>query len=391
MAVAACSLLVMFHLTFAGSKDRGAELQAFFEEVDGNYPFFELKGNREFWDRAKPVLLSQASAADTDTAFVGVVTEALRYLRDSHVRVRSAAEAPARPRLYYPGLSFTPAKGQRVAVLWPGDYEDVLQPGDLITAIDGEPAWPDMEARAEGYWAECFCSSPQRARMLTYRIPLRGELGTTKTLTYERDGVSRTLEVSARREAQGWPHHYNLPEDLQKAGSALYHAQLDDGVGFMWLRRLGDDTPQSVLEAAVAHPAARGWIVDLRGNGGGGYSSRLVTFLAALPQPVAVLIDAGCISAGETLARDLRRAAAARLFGTPTAGASSAKYTWRFPSGVAEVVLPRRSRWRNDGQPIEFNGIQPDEVVWPEPADLRAGRNTELLRAHAWIVEQRRK
>jgi C-terminal processing protease CtpA/Prc len=125
--------------------------------------------------------------------------------------------------------------------------------------------------------------------------------------------------------------------------------------------------------------------VDLRGNSGGGYDEALVKAIQALPRPSAALIDAGCISAGETLARDFARYAGARLFGSTTAGSSSSKQQWAFPSGIATVTFSVRSRWRADSKPIEFNGIDPDEVVEEVPAEMARGQNSAILRAEEYL------
>ena len=117
-------------------------------------------------------------------------------------------------------------------------------------------------------------------------------------------------------------------------------------------------------------------------------TTALITRIEKFPRPVAVLIDAGCVSAGETLARDFRTKANARLFGQPTAGSSSSKYQWSFPSGIATLSLPTRSRFRADRKPIEFHGIAPDEVVHPVPEDLQEGRNTCIRRAEAWLSQR---
>src|SRR5512143_3250484 len=101
----------------------------------------------------------------------------------------------------------------------------------------------------------------------------------------------------------------------------------------MYLRYVRTETGPGMRQALAAYPDAKGWILDLRGNGGGGYDDKLIGLLKTLPRPVAVLLDAGCISAGETLARDLARNADARLIGARTAGASSSKRQWTFPSG----------------------------------------------------------
>jgi hypothetical protein len=155
----------------------------------------------------------------------------------------------------------------------------------------------------------------------------------------------------------------------------------------MYLRRVDASVPGGVDEALRTYPSLRGWVVDLRGNSGGGYDRQLIERIRRFPKPVAVLIDAGCISAGETLARDFRALAEARLFGSKSAGSSSSKRTWSFPSGIASIRFPVRSRWRNDRRPVEFNGIDPDVQVEAVPEELRAGKNSAILRAHEYILQ----
>ncbi len=94
---------------------------------------------------------------------------------------------------------------------------------------------------------------------------------------------------------------------LVRVGPSFFYTKLPSGVGYMYLRRVDSSITQGIQEAMKAHPDAHGWIVDLRGNGGGGYGQELLDEIKQLPRPVAGLIDAGCMSAGETLARDLRR------------------------------------------------------------------------------------
>ena len=99
------------------------------------------------------------------------------------------------------------------------------------------------------------------------------------------------------------------------------------------------------------------------------------------------LIDAGCIYAGETLARDLERYADARLLGARTAGSSSSKRQWTFPSGIATVTFSTRTRWRTDGQPIEFNGIEPHTALEAVPKEVAQGLNPEIRRAEEYLAK----
>ena len=363
------------------------DLAAFFDELDAAYPFFDLKGIREDWAQAKRELTEKVKACGSDPEFLGIVVEAIRALHDSHVWLQDAkAEIPPLPKEYYPGVSFMPAtKGRVVVMASAGKYAGTLATGVLVTHIDGEDARAYLENRAKKAWTTSFASSPQRTRLYEFRIPLKGASGERHTITYRAEGEERDLTVTCDLEARGWPHVYHLPEGLVRVGRSFWHTRLDDGAGYLYLRRVDQSAEPGMRQALETHADAKGWIVDLRGNGGGGYGEGLIAQVARLPRPVAVLIDAGCMSAGETLARDLRRLAGARLFGSRTAGSSSAKRTWSFPSEIASVSLPVRSRWRNDGQPIEYNGIVPDVEVEAVPEEVALGRNSAICRAQGYL------
>ncbi len=380
-----------------GSKDQAttayqSDLTAFFDEVDHTYPFFDLKGIRADWADAKRRLAEQAASCQSDTEFLGIVRDAIGCLRDSHMRIRNAkGELPPWPKKYYPGLAFMPATDNRVVVMWADkQHLDKLELGTVVTKIDGKDARKYLEDRASEAWKEGYTSSPQRARLYAYRIPLKGKKGQKHTITYLTGGsgtVARDLVVTCEMEARSWPHFYHRPQGLTRVGRSLFYSKLAGGAGYMYLRYVDGNTHRGIAQAIGAHPDAKGWILDLRGNGGGGYGRSLHEAIARIPKPVAVLIDAGCMSAGETLARDLRRAAGARLFGSKTAGSSSSKRSWTFPSGIASVTFSTRSRWRNDRKPIEFNGIEPNGKVEAVPEEVVQGLNSAILRAEAYLAK----
>jgi hypothetical protein len=371
-----------------------SDLAAFFKEVDATYPFFDLKGIREDWNRTKTRLSDKVKACESGTEFLGLVIEAMACLRDAHLNLRDAkAPLPEPPKLYYPGLAFLPAPEGRIIVLWAAEpYGDKLKPGTVVTQIDGQDARAFLEAKGKELWTRpdnpFSVSSPQRARMYAYRLPFAGPRGTTHTLRYRATGQEQEWSVICEAEVRGWVHTYNLPAGLKRASGSVRHGRLPSGAGYLYLRKVGPETESGIRQALEAHAEARGWVVDLRGNGGGGYDDKLIECLKDLPRPVAVLIDAGCISAGETLARDLARHAGARLLGSPTAGSSSSKRTWTFPSGIASVTFSTRSRWRTDGQPIEFNGIVPDVEIEAVPEEVARGLNSEILRAEEHLAAQ---
>ena len=368
-----------------------SDMEAFVRQVDKACPFLSLKGIAGDWTNAKPGLVQRAKRCRSDEEFLGIVIDAIRILRDGHMGIRQSRVAiPALPPRYYPGLSLLPATDGRIAVMHaPQALADTLATGTVVTKIDGIDARRYLEQRAEAAWNQGgFFSSPQRARLFEYRLALRGDRGHKHTIGYQDEGEERSLTLECQATARGWPHTYNLPGDLRRVGRSFFHTKLARDVGYMYLRRVDTSVPNGIDEALEAHPNVRGWIVDLRGNSGGGYDRGLIERIERFGRPVAVLIDAGCTSAGETLARDFRVHADARLFGSKSAGSSSVKRTWSFPSGIASIQFPVRSRWRSDRKPIEFNGIDPDVPVEAVPEQLKAGCNSAILRAQEYIIRE---
>jgi hypothetical protein len=370
-----------------------ADWAAFVREVDQNYPFFELKGIRRDWAEAKSRLTERVLTCTSDSEFLGIVAEAIRCLRDAHMGLgQTKVPPPAWPQRYYPGVSFMPATQNRICVMSGEAHADRLKPGTVVTKIDGRDARTVLEEKATEAWGAdtpypVSVSSPQRARLFAYRWPLIASSNQTHTLHYLADGREQELRVTCVVEPRGWPHTYNLPVTLTRADRSVSYTKLPSGAGYMYLRSVATETATGMRRALEAHPDAQGWILDLRGNGGGGYDTNLLAQLEALPRPVVALTDAGCISAGETLARDLVQLAGARLMGTRTAGASSSKREWEFPSGIASVTFSTRSRWRGDGQPIEFNGIVPDDEIEAVPEEVARGLNSEILRAQEYLLK----
>ncbi len=369
------------------------DMDEFVKEVDEEYPFFELKGIRSDWTDAKEELRQRAKNCKSDQEFLLIMYDAVRTLRDGHMGARKArVQLPTLPPRYYPGISFLPATNGRVVIMYaPEAHAGTLKTGVVVTKIDGTDARQWLEKRTEAAWNEGgFFSSLQRARLFEYRQGLRGEQGEKHTISCLVDGREEQFELMCDTVARGWPHTYNMPADSKRVGRSFYYTKLASDVGYMYLRRVDASVPAGIDEALAAHPSVPGWIVDLRGNGGGGYGRDLIERMEKFPRPAAVLIDAGCMSAGETLARDFRALADARVFGSKTAGCSSAKRTWTFPSGIASLSFPTRSRWRGDRKPIEFNGIDPDVEVETVPEELLEGNNTAILRAEEYIVGKSR-
>lgn len=365
-----------------------ADLQAYFKEVEANYPFFKVKGLSKGWTKSKKALLKRARACKNDAGFIPIVRDALAQLRDGHagiIEIRPKVEAPERD--YWPGVVLMRAtKGRVVVVAAPKGLANQLPRGALVDRIGNKKARKVLDERGKKAWHEGgFFSSLQRATFFEYRMALSGKRGDAHELLVVREGRRRKVTVRATYEIKGWLHLYNPPEKLEKSARSVWHATLADDVGYVWLRRMDDSAESGIQKAIAAHPGAKKWIVDLRGNSGGGYSRSMKQTIAGFGRKVAVIIDAGAVSAAETFTRDLVNVCRARTFGAVTAGSSSSKKTWTYPSGIATIRYSVRSRSGVGGKPIEFNGIAPDQPIEADPKDVAAGKNTEILAALKWL------
>ena len=126
---------------------------------------------------------------------------------------------------------------------------------------------------------------------------------------------------------------------------------LDGKIGYVHVRRIADDLIEQLDRAVGELKDARGIIVDVRGNSGGGFDNARAhrNFAPDDGQeperprfhgPMAVLIDARCISAGEGWASWFVANRRATLLGEATAGASSRKTTYTLKNGLYAVCYP---------------------------------------------------
>jgi len=173
---------------------------------------------------------------------------------------------------------------------------------------------------------------------------------------------------------------------------------LDGEIGYIYVRRIRSDLIDSLDRAVGELKNARGLIIDVRGNSGGGFDAAQAHRNFALddqdqPQrprflgPMAMLLDARCISAGEGWASWFIANKRAKCFGQTTAGASSRKRTYTLANGLYKVTFPEKAYRGFLKRPIERRGLEPDVPLRQTARDLAAGRDTVLEAARQHLLE----
>lgn len=290
--------------------------------------------------------------------------------------------------------------------------EPNLQPGDVITAVDGmdmadriaelETVLPVPEPGKYGYW---FCNS------------LLGTAGKEEArVTVERDGTPLTLTVQTR------PSHFE-PENPRKSG-----LMEEDKIGYINVGALKEGDVERLMEKFAD---TEGIIVDLREYP----SVQAMPYLLGeyfIPEPrqfaafdypyplqpgsffrlplfysgagvskmtglsdrddyplyegkIALLINEFTQSQGETTAMALRQAPRAVVVGSPSIGADGDIVEIMLPGSV-KVVFSGFGVYTPEGKTIQRVGVQPDIFCRPTVEDLRQGRDALLEKAVSLIL-----
>lgn len=259
-----------------------------------------------------------------------------------------------------------------------------IRAGDVIIAVDGESI--------EGLPWEI------RSGLL------RGEVGSTSTLTIFRIGAGR-IDVEVTR-------------DFVVTPSVRTRVLGDGHIGYISLEIFGDTAVEEVREALrqlLDEEGVEAIILDLRGNPGGNqqaglqilsqflpggkpaaqiYSSdgayyTLATFPGgiALDVPLVLLIDQGSASASEMVAAAFKDYERAIIIGDTSHGKGVGQTPISLPDGSLTMVVDHEFR-SPMGTVIHEVGVQPDIRVPTSPAERQRGTDRALDRAIEVLLER---
>ncbi|MCK4872745.1 MAG: carboxypeptidase regulatory-like domain-containing protein [Phycisphaerales bacterium] len=382
--------------------------------LGAEYPCFELKGID--WDAVGAELLPRARDIASDEAFGLLCMELVARLEDSHASVgRGSIDPPAPPWPQWdPGFAcLIDDRGEPVVYcVDPGGPAEAagVRVGMTIISINAVPADEAIAAcmqqssRYVGFSSERYLRY-QAARWFV-RQPQRGAIVTIEAHTP--DGETATFEAPAMLGVRYLPR-LPVPIDGVSDSADVSWTMLDDQIGYIYVRRIRDGLIASLDQAVAELGNARGLIVDVRGNSGGGFDARRAhrnfdhhdpddphgphdTAEPDRPRftgPIALLLDARCISAGEGWASWFVAHGRARSFGEATAGASSRKRTYTLTNSLFTVRFPVKAYRGFLDRPIERRGVEVDVPLRQTAADLAASRDTVLEAARRWLIEIR--
>jgi carboxyl-terminal processing protease len=242
-----------------------------------------------------------------------------------------------------------------------------------------------------------------------------GDLGVANVQMRLRGGIGSTVRIGIVR--NGTPLAQPLTVVRAAVRAPDVYARLLGEVGYIQLSSYGANAATE-LEAALRRlraQGARGWILDLRGDGGGYRDvavrvtsafvprGRLLTVearggrrttldslgAAFVPRPLVALVDVNTASAAEITASAIQDTGAGTLVGARTYGKGLVQQVVPLPDGSA-LKLTIERYLTAAGKDIDRRGIAPD-VALEQPAGALAGdpaSDPQLARALALVRDR---
>lgn len=230
---------------------------------------------------------------------------------------------------------------------------------------------------------------------------IRGPKGTKVKLTVVRDHA-QTLTFTIVRD------DITLPSVTTKI--------LDGNIGYVHVTTFANDTSSLMKKAAdeFKQKNVNGIILDLRENPGGLLDAAVNVSSLWLPQgdlvlqekrggqvvqsyqslggnvlkgtKTVILIDGGSASASEITTGALHDNGAAYVIGEKSYGKGVVQQLVNFKDG-SQLKVTVASWYRPNGQSINHKGITPDKVVKITAEDAKAGNDTQLQAAQAYLAK----
>lgn len=232
---------------------------------------------------------------------------------------------------------------------------------------------------------------------------IRGKAGTKVKLSVIRDKSQSLTFVITRQ-------NITVPSVKSKI--------LDGNIGYIQITNFAPDTTEAVGKAVEQFKQAnvKGIILDMRNNPGGLLDSAVNVSSLWLPTgknilkektgntvvksyeasgnnpakgiPTVVLINSGSASASEITAGALRDNKAAYLIGEKSYGKGVVQQLIDFGDG-SKLKVTVASWYRPNGQNINKKGVQPDQVIKMNEADVKAGKDPQLQAAQDYLNKNR--
>jgi C-terminal processing protease CtpA/Prc len=405
--------------------EKVAGLARFWSEAKYNFAWFEKVPDLD-WDAKMLEYLPRVRSTKSTFEYYRVMMEFAALLKDAHTNVSPPRELQDDFRSR-PPIGIILVEGRVLVTRVIGDEAlsaAGVRRGVELIAVDGLPV---REYAARFVMPTVAASSEQDRELKALAYNLLSGPRDSKVRLQFRDEDGKTFEVTAQR---------LTPSELDKRDTTPSRARfefrtLDGGhIAYVALNTFGER--DIVTDFEKAWPEIRkapALILDLRRNGGGnsGFGSQILSYLVAkggdveavrtrLYRPayrawghgedwqndtwsvdakpgegysgrMVLLAGPGTFSAAEDFATSFDILGAGVILGEPTGGSTGQPLSFSLPGGGSARVCTLQTRYA-DGRDFVGPGVQPKIRVAPTVADFRAGKDTVLESAEAYLRGQ---
>ena len=283
-------------------------------------------------------------------------------------------------------FSERPKKGIKLRKLYDGtvikDFYK-LEAGDLILAVN------DQEIDKETDVNSLFFNTANR------KIKLKLKKSKGEPFDVWVEGL--TWSQNSTLEYQDWVNSRRDIVDENSQGKLAY----------LHIRRMNYSAYQKFLEDFWNDNIKKdGFIIDVRGNGGGNISEELIDAIRKRPlsysssrywgkrykspnryydKPIVILIDEDSFSDAEVFPHLVQEQKLGTIIGMPTSGSVIGTYDIDLFDG-SSLRLPRSGWWTLSGTNMEGNGVQPDIRVELTPEDKITDNDRQLEKAIEYLL-----
>jgi tricorn protease len=394
MASGAGSKNAAYPFTCFQSVDVGKKHRAAFDQCWRSMRdyFYDEKLNNRDWGAIRLKYADMAEGATNRTDLARVVSLMLGELNGSHLGFRVSLPAATkdqwRPLTMHLGARFDRSfkgPGFKVCDVIYGSpaaqEKSKLVAGDVILSVNGKT----IEERAS--LASVLTGLPIQNVKLTVRNAKDEERAVNiRPISYAR---SRALLY------EQWVRNNRETVEKGSGGKLAYlHIQ---GMNMPSFYRF----EQELYEIAGGK---EGIVIDVRENGGGFTTDHLLTVLtqpvhaitvprggtrgypqsrriyATWDKPIVVLCNQNSFSNAEIFSHAIKTLNRGKLVGVQTSGSVISTGS-RSIMDIGSLRLPFRGWYiHGSGEDMEHNGAVPDHVVWPQPGQLPAGTDLQLIK-----------
>jgi carboxyl-terminal processing protease len=391
-----------------GTAGKGTYKESFIDLYDvlgKQYPCFELKGID--WKAVGQEFLPRVEKVTNDNEFGLLCLELVARLEDSHSNLQAGTtKLPeiSNPQ-WDPGFACIEDDKGRPIIYYidkNGPAEKAgIKIGMVVKSVNGRNSDDVIADTMKFYKKYIGYSSERYLRYHAIQFFLRQaeQNSIVKLELLGLDGNIKNYELPAVFKVRYLPR-LPVPIDGIADSGEVSWKMLDGDIGYIYVRRIDDNLVTLLDKATGELKKAKGIIIDVRGNSGGGFDSNKAFLNFALdkdsgepqrPQfkvPMVLLIDSRCISAGEGWASWFAANKRAKIFGSATAGASSRKTTYELKNGLYKVHFSVKAYTGFLDRPIERIGLVPDVPVTQNANDIAKGIDTVLETAKKYLIKE---